>query len=79
MKKHALLAVFGILAFGGAALADQPLAPNPNAKSQGNCVGVYSSQVKHNGPTVSQQAQAGDRSELVHAAQQADCGQNNPS
>jgi hypothetical protein len=75
MKKIALLAVTSML-IGGAAMADQPLAPNPNAKSQGNCVGVFSSQVKHNGPVVSEQAQAGDRSTLVHEAQQASC---NPS
>jgi hypothetical protein len=73
MKKLAFLAAASAFALSSAALADQPLAPNPNAKSQGNCVGVFSSQVKHNGPVVSEQAQAGDRSTLVHEAQQADC------
>lgn len=78
MKKIALMAGASMFLFAGAAMADKPAAPapNPNAKSQGNCVGVFSSRVTHNGVAVSEQAQAGDRSELVHQAQQADC---NPS
>lgn len=50
---------------------------NPNAKSQGSCVGVYSSQVRHNGQVVRQQAKSGMRAQEVQAARQADC-QNPP-
>lgn len=75
MKKIALLAGASMFAFAGAALADSPFPeqPNPNAKSQGNCVGVFSSRVTHNGGAVSQEAQAGTRSTDVHAAQDASC------
>jgi len=70
MKKIAFLALTSMF-IGGVAMADQPLAPNPNAKSQGSCFGVDSSQVKHYGPTVSEQAQSGQRSADVHAIQAA--------
>ncbi|HEX3426341.1 MAG TPA: hypothetical protein VHT30_09430 [Acidimicrobiales bacterium] len=60
----------------GAAMADTPttLSANPNANSQGSCVGVFSSRVKQNGPTVADQTQApGGREGAVDAAQAASC------
>ena len=47
--------------------APQPLEPNPNSNSQGATNGQASSLVIHNGPVVSQQAQSGERSDLVLA------------
>ncbi|HEX3541875.1 MAG TPA: hypothetical protein VHT75_15685 [Acidimicrobiales bacterium] len=57
-------------------MADTPttLQANPNANSQGSCVGVFSSRVKQNGPTVKDQTQApGGREGAVDAAQAASC------
>jgi hypothetical protein len=70
MKTLTFLTVAAALAFAAApAFADPPVgaAPNPNAnpKDNGTLVGQYSSQVKQNGPVVSDQAQSGNRSDIV--------------
>lgn len=50
------------------------LGTNPNAKSQGSCVGVFSSQVTHNGTVVREQAQSEQgRAFFVEQARDADC------
>lgn len=78
MKKLAIIA--GAMLISGAAFADDPidtsgLGANPNAKSQGSCVGVFSSQVTHNGTVVRQQAQSDKgRAAYVEEAHNADCG-----
>lgn len=63
----------------GVALADAPggLEPNTHTQSNGSCVGVFSSQVTHNGVVVREQAQSGMRSELVAQAQAANCQRPN--
>ena len=62
------LVMAAMVAMSAPAFADpQPLEPNPNSNSQGNTNAQASSLVRHNGPVVSQQAQSGERSDLVHA------------
>ena len=62
------LLMAAMVAMSAPAFADpQPLEPNPNSKSEGVTNAQASSLVKHNGPVVSQQAQSGERSDLVHA------------
>jgi hypothetical protein len=66
MKKLTLLSITATLAFAAVpAFADQPLAPNPNSNSQGSAVGQASSAFIHNGTVVREQAQSGNRSDLV--------------
>jgi hypothetical protein len=61
------LLMAAMVAMSAPAFADQPLEDNPNSKSQGVTNAQASSLVKHNGPVVSEQAQSGERSDLVHA------------
>jgi hypothetical protein len=62
-------AVFALPAIAGAASADSTLARNDNAKSNGNCIGVFSSQVTGNGTTVASQDRQAEIKRL-----QATCG-----
>lgn len=65
------------------AFADAPNGTftwNDNAKSNGNCVGVYSSRISQNGQfvggnsgVIDQTTAPGSRSALVHAAQAESC------
>ena len=61
------LVMAAMVAMSAPAFAAQPLEPNPNSNSQGATNGQASSLVIHNGPVVSDQAQSGERSDLVHA------------
>ena len=62
------LVMAAMVAMSAPAFAAPPtLESNPNSNSQGNTGAQASSLSKHNGPVVSQQAQSGQRSELVHA------------
>ena len=61
------LVMAAMVAMSAPAFAAQPLEPNPNSNSQGATNGQASSLVIHNGPVVSQQAQSGERSDLVLA------------
>ena len=63
----ALVMAAMMVAMSAPAFAAQPLEPNPNSNSQGVTNAQASSLVIHNGPVVSQQAQSGARSDLVHA------------
>ena len=68
------LGTAALLTLGAAAptLADGPTGTarkdNQQAYHSGNCVAVYSAQVTHNGQVVRDQAQSGQRSDLVHQA-----------
>jgi hypothetical protein len=77
MRFRATLAaamLVGAVAVSGAA-ADPPHPvefkdhKRTGAHNSENCVAVQSSQAKHNGTGVREQAHAGNRSEIVHAAQ----------
>ena len=70
MKYLTLTALAAALAFAAApAFADQPNGVqwpwNTNASSNGNLVGVDSSQITQNGQWVNQQAQSGSRAATV--------------
>ncbi len=69
------IAATATIFLAGPAWAGQTKAPepNPNAKAQGSCVGVFSSQLRRNGPAVREQAKSGTRAEMVQAAREADC------
>ena len=68
MRRITMLVVVALVmaAMSAPAFAAQPLEPNPNSNSQGATNGQASSLVIHNGPVVSDQAQSGERSDLVH-------------
>ncbi len=74
------LGTAAVLTLGAAApaLADAPSGLGTNNNQQayhsGNCVAVYSAQVTHNGQVVRDQARSGERSDLVHQAQEQSCG-----
>ena len=74
------LSTAAVLTLGAAApaLADGPTSglgtnDHQQASHSGNCVAVYSAQVTHNGQVVRDQAQSGQRSDLVHQAQDQTC------
>ena len=61
------LLMAAMVAMSAPAFATQPVEPNPNTNSQGNTGAQASALSKHNGSEVREQAQSGQRNELVAA------------
>lgn len=80
MKKFAIIVGAMLISTSAFAAADFTIKPQ-GTKSQGNCVGVFSSIGTGNGGVVGgngtggadQTTTPGSRAALVHEAQQADC------
>jgi hypothetical protein len=76
------LLMAAMVAMSAPAFATQPLEPNPNTNSQGNNAAQASALSKHNGSEVREQAQSGQRNELVEdckaKSDPTTCGQTSP-
>ena len=73
MKRFSIAAAMIVFA-GSVFAAEQTVQPKQGGtNAQGSCVGVFSSQVTHNGVAVREQARSGERSENVQAARDANC------